>query len=285
LIGMSFSSFFVSVTAITGGIGGAENRLRNYAMISLGFSGSSFVGPMAAGFSIDHLGHLPTFMLLASFTLPPLLLLLFRDEILPHAGKQEGGEGKRNILDLWRIPALRNTFIASGIISSASDLYQFYMPIYGHAIGLSASAIGTVVAFCALAAFIIRIALPRLTKLSNESRILTYAIFVAAGAFMLFPFFQNAYVLAAVAFLLGLGLGCGLPMSMSLVYALSPHGRTAESSGLRATVNNFTHIVIPLVFGSLGAAFGFFPVFLTNSAILVAGGIIMRRNRPPDPGA
>jgi hypothetical protein len=74
-------------------------------------------------------------------------------------------------------------------------------------------------------------------------------------------------------------------MSLSLVYSLSPPERMAESSGLRVMTNNFTHLVIPLIFGSLGTAFGFFPVFISNSAMLVAGGFLMRRNRLPDPGA
>src|SRR5512146_1404912 len=38
LLGSSFHFFFVTVTGIAGGIGGAENRARNYALISLGFS-------------------------------------------------------------------------------------------------------------------------------------------------------------------------------------------------------------------------------------------------------
>jgi hypothetical protein len=42
-------------------------------------------------------------------------------------------------------------------------------------------------------------------------------------------------------------------------------------------VNNVTHLVIPLLFGSLGTAFGYMPVFLSNSALLTAGGLLMRR--------
>jgi predicted MFS family arabinose efflux permease len=281
---MSLNMFFLTMTSVAGGIGGSENRVRNYSMVSLGFSGANFVGPVTAGFSIDHLGYLPTFLLLASFTLAPLLLLWFKPGFLPHAVNQEKTGAKRNSLDLWRISDLRNTLIASGILSSANDLFRFYMPVYGHAIGLSASAIGAVIGVSALAAFVIRSALPYLVKRSGEATILAYAIFVAAFAFILFPFFQNAYVLATIAFWLGLGHGCGMPMSMSLVYLLSPPERMAESSGLRTMTNNFTHLVIPLVFGSLGTAFGFFPVFLCNSLILVAGGFLMRRNRPPDPG-
>jgi MFS family permease len=278
LIGASFNFFFVTVMGIAGGIGGEGNRVRNYALLSLGFSAAGFLGPLTAGFSIDHLGHLHTFLLLAISTSIPLLLLCFRSGFLPVSEKREAAEKKRNAFDLWRIPVLRNTFIASGIISSAWDLFQFYLPVYGYAIGLSASAIGTVLGVFALATFIIRFSLPYLIKRSREAEILAYAIFVAAFAFVLFPFFKSAYALAAIAFLLGLGCGCGQPVSMSLIYELSPRERVSESSGLRVTVNNFTQLVIPLFFGSLGTAFGYFPVFVSNSAMLVAGGLLMRRN-------
>jgi len=285
LIGTSYSFFFIPLMGIAGGIGGEKNRVNNYALISLGYSGASFLGPVAAGFSIDHLGHLPTFLLLSTFTLIPLLLLWFRSGFLPPARKREVANGKRNAFDLWHIPVLRNTFIASGISSSAWDLFQFYLPVYGYSIGLSASAIGTVLGVFAVATFVVRIVLPRLIKQSGEAEMLAYSIFVAALAFVLFPFFKNVYVLAAIAFLLGLGCGCSMPISMSLIYALSPRERVSESSGLRVTVNNFAHLVIPLFFGSVGAVFGYFPVFISNSAILIAGGLLMYRNITPDPGS
>jgi hypothetical protein len=68
-------------------------------------------------------------------------------------------------------------------------------------------------------------------------------------------------------------------MSMSLIYSLAPEGRASEAAGLRVTVNNFTHLVIPLVFGSLGTAFGYAPVWLANSALLGVGGWLVRRTR------
>ncbi len=283
LLGTSFHFFFVTVTGIAGGIGGVEKRSRNYALVSLGFSAAGFFGPMAAGFSIDYLGYLPTFLMLSTFTLIPISLLLFRAGFLPKALKQEKDGAQSSAFDLWRIPRLRHTFIASGIISAAWDLFQFYFPVYGHSIGLSASAIGIVLGVFALATFVIRIVLPRLVKHSSEAEILMYSIFIAAFAFVLFPFFKDAATLAAIAFLLGLGVGCGQPMSMSLIYTLSPPRRVAESAGLRVMVNNFMHLVIPLAFGSIGAAFGYMPVFVTNSIMLVAGGFVMRRNNAPDP--
>lgn len=277
LLGSTFHFFFITVHGIAGGIGGAENRARNYALVSLGFAAAGFFGPLATGFSIDHIGHLPAFLVLASFMVVPLLLLWLKPGFLPKAAGHAAEGGSRSAFDLWRAPGLRNTFVASGIISSAWDLFQFYFPVYGHTIGLSASAIGAVLGVFALATFVIRTALPALARRFTEAQILTCAIFVAAFAFLLFPFFKNAYALAAVAFLLGLGVGTGQPMSMSLIYALSPPGRASEAAGLRVTVNNVAHLVIPLLFGSLGTAFGYAPVFVSNSAMLVAGGFLMRR--------
>jgi hypothetical protein len=66
---------------------------------------------------------------------------------------------------------------------------------------------------------------------------------------------------------------------MSLIYALAPPGRAAECAGLRVTANNVMHLLIPLAFGSIGTAFGYIPVFLTNSSLLVASGVMLRRAR------
>jgi MFS family permease len=277
VLGSTFHFFFITVQGIAGGIGGAEQRSRNFALVGMGFSAAGFIGPYLAGVSIDHFGHLTAFLLLAAFPTIPVLMLLFKPGFLPKARKHAGASEARSALELWRIGGLRRTFIASGIISSAWDLFQFYFPIYGHSINLSASAIGAVLGVFALATFTIRVFLAPIAKRYTEAQILTAGIFIAAAAFVLFPFFTNAYVLAAVAFLLGLGVGCGQPMSMSLIYALAPPGRAAECAGLRVTVNNFMHLLIPLFFGSLGTAFGYTLVFVSNSALLVGGGALMRK--------
>jgi MFS family permease len=281
LLGTSFHFFFVTVTGIAGGLGGAEHRSRNYALVSLGFSGAGFIGPLIAGFTIDYISHVAAFLILAAFTVIPVLMLWLRPGFLPGAASLPGAVPIGGAMELWREPRLRNTFIASGFISAGWDLFNFYMPVYGHGIGLSASAIGMILGAFALATFVIRAVLPWLLKRSSEVQILIYAIFVAACAFTLFPAFRNPYALGAASFLLGLALGCGQPMSMSLIYSLAPVGRASEAAGLRVTVNNVTHLVIPLVFGSLGTAFGFAPVWLGNSVLLGIGGWLVRRGASP----
>ena len=279
ILGLSHQVFSLPIEALIGGIGGVEKRARNYAIITMAWSAANFLGPMMAGFSIDHIGQLEVYIVLAVFTFAPVVMLIMRPEMLPESARvKAGAEEKRgSVLDLWRIPALRNTIIAAGVVGSAQDLFQFYMPIYGHSIELSASAIGTILGTSSLAAFVIRGILPFLSRRLTEAQILKSAIFIAAFAFSLFPLFAHPYALGVIAFVLGLGVGCAMPMTMSLLYAMAPASRLAEAFGLHKTVRNATHLVVPIVFGSIGAAFGFVTVFLANSGLLATAGFLLRK--------
>ena len=48
---------------------------------------------------------------------------------------------------------------------------------------------------------------------------------------------------------------------------------------MRISVNKLSECICPLFFGSLGAAFGMFPVFITNAVLLAGGGWVNRRIR------
>jgi MFS family permease len=283
LNGLGHLIFSIPLEAAVGGVGGPQHRARNYALITMGWSIANFLGPLISGILIDTIGNQRVFWVLALFVALPVPLLWWKPRIWPatvRPSSEEGkgdGEGRKSVFDLWRIPALRATFIAGAIIGSAQDLFQFYMPVYGHSVGLSASAIGTVLGMVALAAFVIRAAIPFLAKKLTEATILTAAIFIAATAYLLLPFFVNAYALAVIAFLLGLGVGCAQPMIMSLLYVLAPSGRIAEAIGLYKTLRSVTHVVIPIFFGSVGTAFGFKTVFLSNSGLLAFGGYLQSR--------
>ena len=272
VVGTAFQFFFIPVQGITGALGGPQDRARNYSLLAIGFSIASFLGPLIAGFSIDYLGFRSVYLMLAACPFLAVLLLLFKGRMLPKAavGAKEGGS-QGSSFDLLRNSKLRDAIVASGLISVAWDLYLFYFPIYGHSIGLSASAIGMVISTFAAAVFAIRVALPGLTRRWSEFQILLYAIGFAGAVFILFPLFRDPYLLAAASFLLGLGCGVGQPMSMSLIYSLAPPGRASEGAGLRVTFNHFTHLVVPLAFGGIGTAFGFAPVFLSCSAVLIGG--------------
>ncbi len=278
VLGFLHQIFLIPLEAVVGRIDGMENRARNYAVITMSWSIANFLGPIAAGLAIDGLGYKYAFHVLATVTVAPMLMLWFMKRLLPHTPVHAAAtHAQGSVLELWRNPSLRVPIIAGAIVGSAKDLFQFYMPVYGHGIGLSASAIGTILGMAAAAGFVVRAGVPLLIKRWAEAQLLVAAVFVAMIAFLLMPLFTNPYALAAVAFLLGLGVGSSEPMLLSLFYTLTGGKRIAEVIGLHKTVRNTMQISVPILFGAVGTTFGYLAVFLPNAALLAVAGILMRR--------
>jgi len=53
-------------------------------------------------------------------------------------------------------------------------------------------------------------------------------------------------------------------------------GRSGQTLGLRLTANNFVRVTGPLIFGAVGTAIGFPPVFWINSAVMACGVLLAR---------
>jgi len=216
LLGISFMTFQLSIQTLVGAIAGPEARARNFSLLSLGYASANFSGPLIAGVLIDNVGHARTFALLAIPLIPAIVLAAMGSRWIPNVhAKSEAIKG--GLFELLKIKTLRNTLIASGIVSSAWDVYQFFMPIYGRSLGMSATAIGLVLSAFAIAIILVRLLVPFAVRRVGETRLLTYAMFVACAAFCLFPLFKSAWPLAAVSFLLGVGAGVGQPLSMTMV--------------------------------------------------------------------
>jgi MFS family permease len=122
----------------------------------------------------------------------------------------------------------------------------------------------------AVAGVITRFAIPLLLKRWRAERVMAGCLIFAAAAFAMFPLSSGLYFMLAVAFCLGLGLGCGQPLSMTIGFNRSPEGRAGEVTGLRLSANNLARVIIPVVCGAVGGAFGVAPVFLVNAVNLAA---------------
>ncbi len=168
------------------------------------------------------------------------------------------------------------TLATSSLLQTGQDLFQFYLPVYAHGVGLSASAIGVVLAMNSAAAFVVRLVLPRLIAKFREDKVLAGAFFAGAASFALLPFFTSSTLLALVAFAYGLGMGCGQPIVTMQMFSNSAAGRSGEALGLRMTVNHLTRVVGPVIFGFIGSAFGLPAVFWVNGLMLGGGGALSR---------
>jgi MFS family permease len=274
LIGIGFVFFNVSVQNLGGGLGTADERTRNFATLGLGYAGGHLAGPVTAGYAIDYFGYVYGYAALTAFTLMALPLVAFdrRFDLIRAVAEAK----RRSVVDLLAAPMLRRTIIVSGLVTTGWDLFGFYVPIYGHSIGLSASTIGNILGTFAVATFVVRVLLPAFTRRYGIERVLASATFSAAALFVLFPLVQYVPLLFLLAFGIGLGLGCSQPLTLNLAYNHSPPGRSGEVTGLRLTINNITHIGVPVAAGGL-AAFGVAPVFWTSAALLMTSGYLTRK--------
>lgn len=230
-------------------------------------------GPLVAGFAIDSSGYAFAYLCLALLALLPVALLARNRSlnVAPQAAARETGSA----FGMLRNASLRRAIITSGLVTSGMDLFTFFVPIYGHSIDLSASTIGALLGMFA-AAMVVRFALPAVTRRWGVETVLSTAMFAAAALFLPFPFIEFVPALFALSFGIGLALGCGQPLTLNLAYNRSPPGRSGEVTGLRLTINNITHISVPLAAGAIGAMLGVAPVFWASAALLVTSGLLAR---------
>ncbi|MBS0338325.1 MAG: MFS transporter [Proteobacteria bacterium] len=272
MIGCGFMLSHMIANNLVGAYGKPEDRAANFSWLALGFSVSGSLGPLVAGFSIDGLGEVRAFAVMAAFAALALGVTFWkRGDLVRHANPQHRPSG-HSVMDLLRDRRLTSVLIASGMLSMGWDLFTFVMPIHCSKIGLTASTTGIIMGFFGAATFVVRLGMPMLSRRLREWQVITAAFVVSGSAYMLFPFVTNATLMMAIAFLLGLGLGCAQPMVMSLLYSASPPGRQGEVVGIRTTVLNTSSTMLPLVFGAVGSALGMGPVFGAISLCLAAGG-------------
>jgi predicted MFS family arabinose efflux permease len=276
LLGTAFMLVHIGMNSVIGAHGGPEKRALNFSWLALGFSISGSLGPIVAGVAIDRLGFTRAFALLALFPLVAIVLLLSRREPLPRP-RRHADPSATGVLDLIRIPALRHTFLVSGLLAMGWDLYSFLMPLYGARLGFAAATIGTIMATFAIATFVVRLAMPALVKRLRSWQVIVSALGVAGASYTLFPFVASVPLLMALSFVLGLGLGCAQPVIMSLLYDSSPPGRQGEAVGVRTTMLNASHTFIPLASGSLSATAGMSPAFWLLAACLLGGAFFAAR--------
>ena len=283
-VGAGHVFYNVAIQNLIGGLGGGADRTRNFANFALAMSVGSLLGPLVSGFAIDHFGYAWSYLVIAVFPLLTIVIILSARALPGLRGKGKSGKSGKapattptKPFELLANRPLRHTLITGAVILTAIDLFYFYMPIYGHSIGLSASMIGIVLSVFSAAAFIVRVGIPAIVKRFGEEDVLRVVIYSSAVTYCVMPFVSHTVLLMAVAFALGLGTGCGQPLSLTLIYSRAPEGRSGEALGLRLTINNFTHMVTPLLFGAVGTAFGVTPVFLLNAGMLAFGGFLTGR--------
>ncbi|HMN20703.1 MAG TPA: MFS transporter [Ottowia sp.] len=254
----------------------AERKLA-FSWIAIAPATANFVGPLAAGLLIDHagpqpgdlLGYRAAFGLLALLPLVCWALLRRAPEALQAAPVQ--APARQSVWDLLGQDAMRRLLIANWLQSAAWDAHTFVLPLLGHERGLEASAIGAMMGAFALAAALVRMALPLLARRFAEWQVI-YATTLMAGAVLLaYPWMPGALGMGACSAILGATLGAVQPMVLSLLHDAAPPARQGEAMALRSLTMNSSSFALPMLFGSIGAVTGTAGLFFLVAAVLGLG--------------
>lgn len=242
-----------------------------FSWLSIGPATSNFLGPLAAGLLIDHAavwlggqagdlsGFRSAFALLAA--LPLLTWWWVRRVGEPARVAPPAVAASRRAWDLLRLPAMRRLLLVNWLLSSCWDVHTFVLPVLGHERGYSASVIGMLLGAFAVSATLVRLVMPWLAAHLREWVVMSAVMLTTGLIFAVYPLLPNAPSMGVCSALLGLVLGSVQPMIMSTLHQITPADRHGEALGLRLMSLNGSSVVMPLLFGSIGAVVGVTLVF------------------------
>lgn len=253
-----------------------------FSWMAMGPSLSNFLGPFVAGLLIDAHGFRAAYLLLA--LLPSLAWLCVRGATEHARHEQVRLASSGSSWNLLRQPDFRRLMLVNWLLSSCWDVHTFMVPVLGHERGLSATAIGTILGAFALAATAIRVVLPWLASRLREAAVIGSAMVCTAVLFGFYPLAHAAWAMVALSVLLGLALGSVQPMIMSTLHQITPPHRHGEALALRSMAINGSSVLMPVLFGTLGAVVGVGGVFWAVGAVVGLGSRWAWVSLPRHPG-
>ncbi len=259
--------------------GNAAELRQVFSWVAIGPSVSNFLGPFLAGLAIDASGFRFAYLLLA--LLPSMAWWWVRriPEIPREGPAAAGGHG--SAWNLLRDRSFRHLMLVNWLLSSCWDVHTFLVPVLGHERGYAATVIGSILGAFAVAATVIRLALPILAARLREASVIAGAMVCTALLFALYPLFTAAWAMGLLSVLLGLALGSVQPMVMSTLHQITPKSRHGEALALRSMAINGSSVLMPLLFGSAGLLIGAGGVFWVVGALVGSGSVLAWRLRSP----
>ena len=240
-----------------------------FSWLSIGPSISNFIGPFSAGLMIDHVGFRAAFALMAALPVISWLLVRGAPELkLPEQADDRKTQGS---WDLLAEPKLRRLLLINWILASCWDVHTFVVPLLGHERGFSASVIGLILGAFAVAATAIRVILPVVAARVQEWAVIMTAMLSTATLFAIYPMLPSPLTMGGCSVFLGFSLGVVQPMIMSTLHQITPPHRHGEALGLRMMSINASSVLMPMLFGSAGAAVGVTAVFWVVGSMVGLG--------------
>ena len=253
-----------------------------FSWLALGPSVSNFLGPLTAGVLIDLYGFRAAYGVLG--LLPLVGWLVMRQVAVPQAAARPDSADMPSPWSLLRQVQFRRLLLINWLLASCWDVHTFLVPVIGHELAFSATAIGAILGAFAVAATLVRLLIPAVAARLNEAHVVAGAMVSTAALFAVYPLVSSPWGLGALSVLLGFALGAVQPMIMSTLHQITPHHQHGQALALRSMAINGSSVVMPMLFGTVGAAVGAAWVFWTVGACVGLGSRLAWQHLAPAHG-
>ena len=190
------------------------------------------------------------------------------------------GESLVPWLSALKAPGFSSAVLASVVVLAALDLLSVYLPALGVEYGISASAIGLLLAVRATASMLSRATMGLLIRGVGERLLLIGSLALGCFSIALIPVPLPLGGLIAVMSLAGIGLGYGNPLTLAwVVHTVAPQVRDTAIS-IRILGNRIGQTALPAAAGALTASAGSAVMFWTLAAALGAVSLLTARTQP-----
>jgi len=263
---------------------------RVFSWLAIGPAVSNFVGPVAAGLLIDHVGvwmggtagddngFRGAFVMLA--LLPWATWLWVRHTVELPPAPQPAGATHQHVWQLLREGSMRRLLTVNWLLASCWDVHTFMVPVLGHERAFSASQIGSILGAFSIAAAVVRLVIPLLAAHLREWVVVSGAMLATGLLFAIYPLMTSPWSMGFCSVFLGLALGSVQPMIMSTLHQITPHALHGQALGLRLAAINLSSVLMPLLFGTAGVVVGVSVVFWTLGAMVGLGSRLAWNVRP-----
>ena len=226
----------------------------------------TLVGPVAAGFSVEIFGYSPVFIAVSlCFLLPIVLILIFIEKEPAHAVDREPVKIFPLLVEHRKI--LSTAGLSMIVVSFLRNGRRFMVPVWGVAIGMSASDIGLAVSLAAAVDFAMFLPVGFILDHVGRKATLIPCISLMGLSFLLLPLTDSFWPFVLVCMLAGLGNGFGTGIFMTLGADFSPNQGRSEFLGVWRFIGDSGGSIGPIVMGTIASA------FTTGIACVFTGGL------------
>ncbi|MBU2954764.1 MFS transporter [Marinobacter sp. F3R08] len=270
LVGMAHMVMILAGQTIVAGLGEGKVLERYFGWYATCLSAGQLVGPLVAGWLLDHHGSQIVFLITGSIAsigvFSGLILTGSARTGAPLKGADRGYRVQLRLLR--RNPGVQVSIALTVAVVFALGAYGTFLPVYLNHQSMSATSIGALLSLRALSAMMIRPFTSAVIQvMGGRVKSMFVSALLVAFALLVTGLVQGVFALGLLVVIVGIGSGISQPLSMVVLAESVSPGQRSGALGMRLMGNRALQFLAPLILGLLAD-------FLPYSITFIIAGVL-----------